>query len=60
MKKKKLEKKLVVKKTTLTNLDHLEQYHIQAGGTVMGRTCDPEATDCGSGTCPCGETETGP
>lgn len=40
--KKTLNKKLVINKTTITNLTNKEQVIIQGGaaGTVYGRTCD--------------------
>ena len=49
MKQKRFNKKLVIKKVTITNLTKEEQLSIRAGdgGTVQGRTCDS-----GLGMCP--------
>jgi hypothetical protein len=40
MKQKRFNKKLVIKKVTVTNLTNEEQLSIRGGGTVQGRTCD--------------------
>jgi hypothetical protein len=40
MKPKKFEKKLVIKRVTITNLNHKEQLMIRGAGTVWTRGCD--------------------
>jgi hypothetical protein len=42
MKQKRFDKKLVIKKVTVTNLTKVQQLSIRGGaaGTVEGRTCD--------------------
>jgi hypothetical protein len=40
MKQKSFDKKLVVKKVTVTNLSKEEQVKVHGGGTVWGRTCE--------------------
>lgn len=40
MKQKKLNKKLVLKKVSISDLTKEEQLSVRAGGTVHGRTCD--------------------
>ena len=48
MKQKRFNKKLVIKKVTITNLTKEEQLSIRAGdeGTVHGRTCDSDINTC--------------
>lgn len=48
MKQKKLNKRLVLNKETITNLTKEEQLSIRAGGTVQGRTCDRESEGVGA------------
>jgi hypothetical protein len=45
MKPKKIDKKLVVKKVTITHLNIREQLMIRAGGTVWTRGCEASC-DC--------------
>ena len=40
MKQKFFDKKLLVKKITISNLSNEEQGNVYGGGTVWGRTCD--------------------
>jgi len=48
MKQKKLTKKLVVKKETITNLSKEDQLAVRAGGTVWGRTCEGDSDGVGA------------
>jgi len=42
MKPKKFDKKLVIKRVTITDLNHNEQLMIRGAGTVWTRLCEPK------------------
>lgn len=48
MKQKKLTKKLLLKKETITDLTKEEMLALHAGGTVWGRTCEGDSDGLGA------------